>query len=484
MSTVLVVTLVGMAVIAAVGLLGRRRPSADLAQWSVGGRRFGSATMWFLQAGETFTTFTFLGVAGLAFTGGVAATYSIPYVPLAVIVLYFLGPRVWRLGREHGYLTQADFYEQRFGSRALGTLVALLGVIFMLPYLQLQITGLGLIVKLVTGDGASSTLGMVIGTSLTATFVLWAGIRGVAATSYLKDVLMIVAVAVIIVVVPLHFTGGIGHAFTEIAHRHTQLLTVHTGPNDRVWWTTSMLASAIGAGFLTFPHSWPALLSARSERGLRRNWVFLPLYQIALILPMTIGFVAVLALPPNTNANGVLLTLTGRALPGWATGFIAVAGAAAAMVPAAVMVLAMSTLIARNVVRSRSPRLQFLTNHGAVVAILALALVLALVRPNALTDLLLLTYSGLVQFAPGLVAGLARRPLLGRIPVLLGMVVGEAVVVWLTFAHVDVAHINAGIVGLGVNVVVAALVHVAERATGRSRHEQGGRRQPEPLPQR
>ena len=52
MSAALVVSIVGIVVIAALGFLGRRRPTADMAEWTVGGRRFGAATMWFLQAGR------------------------------------------------------------------------------------------------------------------------------------------------------------------------------------------------------------------------------------------------------------------------------------------------------------------------------------------------------------------------------------------------------------------------------------------------
>jgi SSS family solute:Na+ symporter len=466
MSTVLTVTLIGMVVIAAIGFLGRRKPDADLAQWAVGGRKFGSLTMWFLQAGETFTTFTFLGMAGLAFTNGVAATYAIPYIPLGTIALYFIGPRVWRLGRRHHYLTQGDYFEHRFQSKGLSTLVAVVGVVFMLPYLQLQITGLGQIVQLVTHNGTSGTLGMVIGTVLTAAFVLWAGIRGAATTSYFKDAVMLIAVVVVVIAVPLHFTGGIGHAFQEIAAKHPEALSLQAGDHDKSWWFTSMLSSTIGAGFLCFPFAWPGLMGAGNERGLRRNWVFGPLYQITLIMPIAIGFIGILVLSQaqgGVAGNGVLLTLTGGAMPEWLIGVIAVGGSAAAMVPAAVMSLGMSTAVARNVVRAKRPRTQMLVNHVTVLVALGLALVLQLVRPGALANLLLLTYAGIVQVAPGLVAGLRDRPLLHKASVISGIVAGVGVVIWLSFWTVDVANINPGIVGLAANLLVAAAVQAVIR---------------------
>lgn len=109
MTATLGVTLAGIVLIAVLGFLGRRRPTGDLSEWTLGGRQFGAMTTWFLQAGEVFTTFTFLGMAGLAFTGGVAALYALPYIPLAYVGLYFLGPVIWRRAHERGHLTQADF---------------------------------------------------------------------------------------------------------------------------------------------------------------------------------------------------------------------------------------------------------------------------------------------------------------------------------------------------------------------------------------
>jgi len=332
---ILAFTLAGIVLIGVLGFVGRRKPVADLAEWTVGGRRFGALTMWFLQAGEVFTTFTFLGMAGLAFSGGVAAMYALPYVPIAYVVLFFLAKRLWTMGKERGYLTQGDFLEDRYSSRALGTLSAVLGVIFVLPYLQLQITGLGLIVRLVTGDSASGTLSMVTGSVLVVAFVLWAGLRGVAATSYFKDGIMLVALVVLIIAVPTHFAGGIGGVFHKIEQLHPEKLIVHSGANDHVWFVTSMLVSAIGVGLMTLPHSWPALMSARDPKVLRRNYTWMPIYELCLLLPMIVGFAAIIVVPKGSDPNGVLLTLSKDALPTWVTGIIVVAATATAMVPAA-----------------------------------------------------------------------------------------------------------------------------------------------------
>lgn len=475
MSTALIVTIVGIIVIAALGFAGRRRPSTDLSEWTVGGRKFGTATMWFLQAGEIFTTFTFLGMAGLAFTGGVAAMYALPYVPIAYAGLYFIGPRIWKRGRESGHLTQADFLSDWYGSKAFGVVVAILGVVFLLPYLQLQITGLGLAVQLATGNGTSSTVSIVIAFVLTVAFVLWSGIRGVATTAYFKDALMLIVLLILIVVIPAHFTGGIGATFQQVLHSHPDLLRVHAGKNDAPWFFTSMIASTLGVLFMTLPHQWPALLSAGSPKAIRRNYIYLPIYSISLGLPMLIGFVAVLVLRTPTGpeataeSNKALLTLAGQALPAWMVGVVVVATAATAMVPSAGLIIAMSSLVSKNIVRLRSERAGFTVNQASVVGVTALALVLGILRPDLLANLLLLTYSGLDQLIPAIGLALLARKYVGLWPVFAGLIVGEIVVIWLTFWPQDWAgHVNVGIIALLPNLIVVAIGAAIDRAGGRA----------------
>lgn len=481
MTTILVFAFVGIVVIAGLGVLGRRKPAADLTEWTVGGRQFGSLSMLFLQAGEIFTTFTFLGVAGLAYGGGVAALYAVPYVPLGTIVLFFAVRRLWSMGRERGYLTQGDFIEDRHGSRALARLVSVIGVVALLPYLQLQITGLGLIVKLVTGNSASGTLSMIVGTVLVVVFVLWAGLRGVATSSYFKDGIMLVVLVVLMIAIPTHFAGGISSMFHRVGEISPQSLTIHAGPNDHVWFITSMFASAIGVAFLCLPHAWPAILSARGPRIMRRNYTFLPLYEICIIFPMIVGFASILVLKKGSDPNGALLSLSKDVLPSWATGLVVVAAIATAMVPSAGILIGISGLVARNVARVRSERGQLLANHSTVVVACGLALVLGIYRADLLANLLLLTFSGSAQLAPANILGFLKRRVTGPWPIAAGIVVGEVIVIVLTFpktfgVHLGIGTWNVGLIGLAANLIVLGIGIVMERAMGRAPSPDRGER--------
>lgn len=465
MSTVLVIAIIGIVVIAALGFWGRRRPAADLAEWTVAGRKFGVTTMWLLQAGEVFTTFTFLGTAGLVASTGAASFYSMPYVPLGYIVLYFLAPLIWRRARARGYLTQSDFLEGSYGSRTLGVVVALLGVVFLLPYLQLQITGLGKIVQLATGDETSGNASMVIAFVLVVAFVLWSGLHGVATTSYLKDALMLIVLLVTSLAIPIGLAGG----FTDVFHRVQETipgsLYVHaTGANDVLWYVSNMAISAIGVAFATLPHSWPPMMSARSAKVLRKNYIWLPIYNTFVVLPLVVGYVGLLVLKDNADPDATMLALADKALPPWLLGIVVVAGIATAMVPSAGLLIAISSLVARNLVRARSGRVQFGVNQATVVVATFAALILGLVKPDALANLLLLTFSGLDQLAPA-IAGvlLFKRNVLRWPAALAGIVVGEIVVIVLTFEPIQVADISVGLIGLAANLVVTIVVEAVHR---------------------
>ena len=141
MNVTLTIGILGIVLIAAIGFWGRRQPVKDMGEWAVAGRRFGVMTTWILQAGETFTTFTFLGTVGLVVSLGASAFYCIPYIPLAYIVMYWIAPKLWRQAKASGYVTQSDFLRGNYDSPALGLLSAVFGIVFLLPYLQLQITG-------------------------------------------------------------------------------------------------------------------------------------------------------------------------------------------------------------------------------------------------------------------------------------------------------------------------------------------------------
>lgn len=82
-TTALTVIIAIVAVGTAVGFLAGSRQRMDLEQWTVGGRSFGTALVFLLMAGEIYTTFSFLGVSGWAYSRGGPVLFELAYLSLA-----------------------------------------------------------------------------------------------------------------------------------------------------------------------------------------------------------------------------------------------------------------------------------------------------------------------------------------------------------------------------------------------------------------
>jgi SSS family solute:Na+ symporter len=144
-------------------------------------------------------------------------------------------------------------------------------------------------------------------------------------------------------------------------------------------------------------------------------------------------------------------------------GFVGAAGAVTAMVPASILVLFASTLIAKNVYQTGlNPRAGeesvIRLSRFMVIVIMGAGMAFAIYFPNALVDLLLIGYNGVSQFCPGVVLGLFWRRIHAG-AVFSGLVTGLALVFVLVFGkHDPFMGLNAGFVALAANFAVAILV--------------------------
>ena len=394
-----------------IGLLAGSRRKMDLEQWTVGGRGFGLLLVWLLMAGEVYTTFAFLGASGWAYSRGAPALYILAYITLGYVVSFFILPPIWEMGQKFSLQTQSDFFEARYQSKALAALVSLAGVAFLIPYLEIQIAGLGIIAQISSFDRIGRTPAMIIAVVLVAAFVFAGGIRAVAWVSILKDALMIFAALAVGIGVPYIYFGGIRPMFSALAHARPAHLVMPgaTANMGHAWYISTVLLTSLG--FYMWPHTFAAAFTARSAAVLRRNAIVMPLYTLSLIFIFFTGFTALLVIPGLANGDLALFTLVRKTFPNWFLGLIGGAGALTAMVPAAILLLTAATLFAKNVYRPLfAPTMsesQIARLARAIVIVLSLlTLYFAIYSSATLVSLLLLGYGGVTQFFPGIILGL------------------------------------------------------------------------------
>lgn len=451
----------------AIGFYAGSSHKMSLEQWTVAGRGFGLLLMWLLMAGEIYTTFSFLGASGWAYSRGGPTLYILAYITLGYVVSFYILPQIWEVGREFSLQTESDFFAKRYTSKYLAALVSVVGVVFLIPYLQLQLTGLGIIVEVASFDGIGRTPAMIIAVVLVAAFVFTSGVRAVAWVSVLKDALMLLAACIIGIAVPHIYFGGIGPMFAELARAKPAHLVMPgaTQQMGHSWYISTVLLTALG--FYMWPHTFGATFTAKSGNILRRNAVVMPIYTMTLAFIFFVGFAATLILPGLGNGDLALLMLVRKTFPAWFLGIVGGAGALTAMVPAAIILLTAATLFAKNVYRpliapamsddqvARFARIM-------VIVLSTISLYFAIYSSKTLVSLLLLGYAGVTQFFPGVVLGLYWKRVTMR-GVFAGIVIGVGTVAFLILSKRDpFLGLNAGFFALCLNFFVTVLFSLFE----------------------
>jgi SSS family solute:Na+ symporter len=475
-SSALVIIALTLALALWLGVRARRGRAMSLEQWSVGGRGFGTVLVFLLMAGEIYTTFTFLGGSGWAYGKGAPAFYILCYGALAYAMSYFLLPAIWRYAKENALVSQADFFVSKYRSPGLGVLVSLVSVAAMVPYLVLQLKGLGLIVSEASYGAISAGAAIWMSSIALVVYVIISGVHGSAWTAVVKDVLILVVAVALGVYLPLHHYGGFEPMFRAIEQAQPGFLTLPDTGMSATWLISTVILTALG--FYMWPHTFGSAYTARDENVFRKNAVIMPLYQLVLLFVFFTGFAAILTVPGLTGSDAdlALLRVSKLTFDPWVVGTIGAAGLLTALVPGSMILMSLSTILAKNVYAKMVP-----TASERTVALLARSLVpvIALVAVyftfrggDTLVMLLLMGYNFVTQLFPALLLSLGRTPFATRAGAYAGIIAGEVTVAYLTITGSTMAtlfptwpevirDLNVGIVAMVVNVVVLVGVSLA-----------------------
>src|SRR5690606_32830651 len=474
-------TLAFIAVLGVTSMLGftarwfhRRDVLPHLEGWALGDRRFGTGVTWFLLGGSIFTAYTFAAVPGLAYGTGALGFFPLAYTVILCPVLFVLLPRLWAAARRTGAVTVADYVRVRYDSPALMLVVALTGVLATMPYIALQLLG----VRAVLAAGGLYPEGLAGDLALPAVFAVLAGatfrsgLRVPAVISLVKGVLIFgVAFGVLAVAV-----GRLGGFATVFARAERELHDAGGGgallldPALHPALATLALGSALALPM--YPHVLTAAFAAESPDALRRSTVAMPAWTFVLGLFGLLGVAALAAgvVAPVGNAEVAVPLLVRDVLPELASGAVFGALAVGALVPAAVMSVAVAALFTRNVYA------EFFLPHATpkhevrvarwvslLAKVAALAFVFGLREQDAI-NLQLLGGIWILQTFPIVAVGLFtgwwhRSALLAGWAA--GMVVGTVLAVaggFTSVVAIGPVLLYVAVVALAVNLAVAALL--------------------------
>src|SRR6201990_32626 len=464
--------------------------SEHLDEWGLGGRQFGTWITWFLVGGDFYTAYTVIAVPALVYAVGAYGFCALPYTIIVYPFVFAVMPVLWKVAHANGHVTAADVVQGNYNSRGLELAVAITGMVATMPYIALQLIGMGVVIKAM---GLTGELPIVAAFIILALYTYSSGLRAPALIAFVKDIMIYIVVLVAVVVVPAKL-GGYGAVFAA-ANDAFAAKGGETGltlkPSQMLPYATLALGSALAA--FMYPHTLTGIFASKSADTIRKNAILLPAYTLLLGLIALLGYMAYAAHLKISSPNDAVPMLFKTLFPEWFAGFAFSAIAIGALVPAVVMSIGAANLFTRNVWKSYvNPDITHAGEAAVakitslVVKVGALAFILFLPTQYAL-DLQLLGGLWILQTFSALVFGLFTRWFRAE-GLLLGWAAGIIWGSWTAWSNglKPLATIDLGgnayvfYVGLGaliLNVVIAAIVTlvVARVSPARSRGASRGR---------
>ena len=456
-----------------VGLRAGHRASSTVEGFVAGDRNFGFLVMYFVTGATVFSAFAFLGGPGWAYSRGAAAFYILSYGVLGMMPWYVIGPKVTRVGRQLGQVTQAQFLTGRFPSRGLSLLIAVISVAALIPYITLQIRGAGIVIEAVTEGHIPLWLGAAAAYGVVLFYVLVSGVAAVGWTNTLQGVVMLVIAWTLGLYLPFKLYGGIEPMIQGIVQQRPGLLDAPgLSAVGQAWnwaaYSSAILVSAIGLQM--WPHLFMKAFTARDERTIRRTVVWFPSFQLFLVPVFLIGLAGVLYVDELPRPDFILPHLILNVeLPMIMVGLFCAGALSASMSTGDALLHATASVAVEDGVRPFVPLSEIQQRRLIRWLILVagtVAYVFAVSEGLSLVLLLLTSYGIIAQLAPPVVAALFWRR--ATTPgVITGLLAGTATTLLFFFQpELRPIPLHEGILGLSVHVPVLLAVSLLTPAQG------------------
>ncbi|ALM53346.1 sodium:solute symporter family protein [Halomonas huangheensis] len=455
-----------------VGLVSSRQSQGTSEDFFVQGRAMGSVAVFFTVAATWWSAFAFLGSNATFYTSGPVYLTALAWNLLFGFMYYWIGKRVWYLGKRFNYLTPSDLLGDFYNSEALRVLVAVITLVFTVPYLQIQLTGGAYLIEVASGGVVPFWLAALLFYFIIIVYVWVGGIRAIAWTDVIYGALLFFGMMFAGYYISSH-VGGPTELFARLASTSPQHLTM-PGPNGNMgygMWFSLFMIVAIGA--FMGPQIWLRMYSVKSGRLFNLMPFLLGLAAFAYFGSVLTGYTGVLLEPSLENADQVLPVMLMNYAPYLLASLIMAAGAAAAMSTANSQIHAVSTVVTmdiyqRYVNRDASQSRIVLVGRLSLVGFSLAAYILALTVPGLLVTIGIAALAGTAQLIVPTIGAITWRRA-HPMAAFWGLIGGTACVLWLTYGA-SVSNplgLHAGIWGLILNSGLFVVLSLALK-----RHDQ------------
>ena len=272
---------------------------------------------------STYTSASsFIGGPGAAYRFGLGwVLLAVIQVPVAMLTLGVLGPKLWAFARKTNAVTILDVLRYRYNSPCLSWTCGVSLVVGFIAMIVVQFTSGARLLSVTVG--VSYDMALYIFVLTVVIYTLWGGFRAVSYTDAIQGLVMLTGMLLMLFGL-VSKSGGLAVLTGKMAAIDPGLLHPH-GPDGFISW--SFLFSfwiLVCFGTIGLPHSVLRVMAARDEKAIVKAIIFgTAVIALITLLPHLIGALGRPLVPELDSPDKIIPTLMVQLFSPWAVGFTA-----------------------------------------------------------------------------------------------------------------------------------------------------------------
>ncbi len=406
------VILIYVALVLFIGIFSHKLFRGTGEDYFVATRTIGPFVLFMSLFGTHMTSFSILGASGEAYHQGIGvfALMASSSALVTPCVFFFIGTRVWSVGKKHGYLTQIQYFRERWNSSGLGLLLFVVLNLLLIPYLLIGVQGGGLTLNQMTNGEVPQWLGGLGVCLVILIYVTYGGMRGTAWVNTFQTLVFMVCGGLAFLVI-VKDMGGLSHAMEMVAEQNPDLLgrERYIQPLQLLTYTCIPLSAGM------FPHLFIHWLTARTASAFRYTIILYPVAIALVWIPsVLLGVVGTLDFPAlkGAAANSVLIRLIEMHAPTFLAGLLAAGVVSSVMNSLDSQSLAIGSMFTQDIVRHygfhdrMTEKQQVFFGRLFVGLVLLIAFAISLISNRSIFKVGVLAFTGFAALLPIIVAAL------------------------------------------------------------------------------
>ncbi|WP_010531784.1 sodium:solute symporter family protein [Lentibacillus jeotgali] len=331
-TTTIIVLSLFLIILLSISFLASRSNISTPDDFYLANRGLGTIVMVMTTGASFFSTWTLLGAVGSYYRGGVWFIAFAAWAIVHAMFIWIFGARIWYLGKKYNFVTPGELIEKYYKSSTLRLLFAVIGIIGLVPYMLIQVTGGASALNSLTGEQIPYWIGVLIMGAFVGLIVTLSGGRGAA----WSDTFMGFFFGFVLIFITAIFfmnTGGV-NALKSIENVAPEILTNHGD-----FWGIFDTALGLGLGYWVMPHMWQKFYSAKSPMILAKTSVITPFWNSWLMACGAL-FIGILAHYPGL-VPGITAANSDQIIPVFFSSYAPIFGS---IVVAAILAAGISTI--------------------------------------------------------------------------------------------------------------------------------------------